>query len=96
LLANAVIVKKTFCVLLQNAGVMAFQIRFNSAQGGDCESLWPAVPHQPEASQKRERLIAGKPILEPATRRVHAMKGEICALRVLRTPVSAEAPVGLE
>jgi hypothetical protein len=54
LLANTVGVEKTVWVLLQNASVMAFQIRFNSAQRSDCKPLRPAMPHQSQASQKRK------------------------------------------
>lgn len=82
--------------LLQNPSVMFLERSPQTAQLGDCKALWPAVLHQPQASQKRESFVFGKPDFDTTSWCIHAEKCKIRAFRIGGPLTATKAPIGVE
>jgi hypothetical protein len=95
-LPDQILVEESRRVLLQNPGVMLLQPGPYPTQQRDCARLRPTVSHEPQTCQKREGFILRKTILSSSARRIHAVEGEVCSLRIAGTLFAAKASIGFQ
>ena len=74
---DCLLVKEPVRVLSENPFVLPFQIGPHVAHYGDSLTLWPAMRHESQSSQKRESFVRREPNLNAASRRFGAEKSVV-------------------